>query len=135
MNTLFQFADKNNILVEYCKLPQTLSVCTEFCEQQFIGMDYSLLFDTPNERVHLAHELGHCITGSFYNAYAKIDIRAKHENRANKWAYHQLLPHDKLMEVVTKGETEVWEIAERFDLPCEFVAKAIEYYKTQVALY
>ena len=34
----------------------------------------------------LAHELGHCCTGSFYNQWATADCRRRHENVADKWA-------------------------------------------------
>ena len=34
----------------------------------FVGMDDSVLDGSAQERVHLGHELGHCVTGSFTTA-------------------------------------------------------------------
>ncbi|MCI7650223.1 MAG: hypothetical protein SO436_09695 [Oscillospiraceae bacterium] len=55
----------------------------------------------------MAHELGHCITGSFYNVYAVCDLRAKHERRADKWAIKKLVPRDKLKNAINSGFSEV----------------------------
>ena len=46
----------------------------------YIGID-SRNMSTPEEIVHKAHELGHCVTGSFYNKYSKLDLISKHERR------------------------------------------------------
>ena len=93
-----------------------------------IGMDDSVRDGAIQERVHLGHELGHCATGSFYNIYAPLDCRQRHENRADKWAILNLIPVDDLDEAVAEGCTEVWELAERFQVTEEFVKKAVCYY-------
>ena len=80
----------------------------------------------------LAHELGHCEYGGFYNRYSKYDIRAKAERRADKWAFAKLVPYGQLMQAVRHGITEVWELAELFDVSCEFMYRAISYYQTAI---
>ena len=77
------------------------------------------------ERVHLGHELGHCVTGSFYNRYAAVDCRQRHENQANRWAIQTLIPVDALDEAVAQGCTEIWELAERFGVTEDFMRKAV----------
>ncbi len=94
----------------------------------YIGLDASVLDGGSQERVHLSHELGHCVTGSFYNRYAALDCRQRHENRANKWAVSALIPVDDLDQAIAQGCTEVWELAERFQVTEEFVRKAVCYY-------
>lgn len=131
INELFSLANQAGVAVEYGRLPLNESMSIYGGDGDFILMDYSLLSSSSNELAHLAHELGHCMTGSFYNPYSKLDIRGKHEYRANKWAYQQLLPYDDLMIAVSNGYTEVWEIAEYFELPEEFTAKAMLYYREQ----
>lgn len=131
MNKLFRDAEKANITVEYCRLPLCESVSAYDKAGDFILMDYSLINAGANERVHMAHELGHCATGSFYNQYAKADIRARHECRANKWAIKKLIPKDELMEKLASGYTEPWELAEQFDVTVPFMAMAMEYYQAQ----
>ena len=94
----------------------------------YIGMDESVQGSSAQERVHLSHEIGHCLTGSFYNRYAAVDSRDRHENRADKWAVKKLIPVDELDAVVAGGCTEIWELAERFGVTEEFVRKAVCYY-------
>ena len=94
----------------------------------FIGIDKSIQDGGAEERVHVSHELGHCITGSFYNIYAAIDHRQRHENRADKWAIHQLIPVKDLDEAVADGCCEIWDLAERFGVTEQFMRKAVCYY-------
>lgn len=82
-----------------------------------------------DETVKLAHELGHCETGAFYNRYAARDVRQKYENRANKWAIKKLIPEDELIEAISKGYREPWELAEYFGVTEDFIRGALEYYK------
>lgn len=93
-----------------------------------IGMDSAVQDGGIQERVHFSHELGHCITGSFYNIHAAVDCRQRHENRANKWAIQWLIPVDDLDEAIAQGDTEVWELAERFQVTEDFIKKAVCYY-------
>lgn len=94
----------------------------------FIGIDECVQDGGTQERVHLIHELGHCVTGSFYNRYAAVDSRQRHENRADKWAIRQLIPVEALDDAIAEGCTEVWELAERFGVTEEFIRKAVCYY-------
>jgi hypothetical protein len=129
LSALYDLARQQNIEVIPFPMPQngSMSVMDErgTC---VIGMDDSVRDGGIQERVHLSHELGHCITGSFYNIYAAVDCRQRHENRANKWAVSALITVDALDEAVADGCTELWELAERFGVTEEFVKKAVCYY-------
>ena len=94
----------------------------------YIAMDPWYLSTLAEEKVKLGHELGHCSTGSFYHEDAALDVRQKHENRANQWAYQKLVPEDELMRAVLHGYREPWELAEYFDVTEPFMRGAIEYY-------
>lgn len=91
----------------------------------YIALDPSIQDGGAQERVHLGHELGHCVTGSFYNRYAAMDLRARHENRADRWAVRALVPACALRQAVADGCTELWELAERFGVTEEFMRKAV----------
>ena len=126
---LYDFARQQNIEVLSFPLPKTgsMSLMSENGDC-VIGMDESVRDGAIRERVHLSHELGHCATGSFYNIYATRDSRQRHENRADKWAVLNLIPVDDLDEAVAEGCTEVWELAERFQVTEDFIRKAVCYY-------
>lgn len=129
LRNLYALARQQNIEVIPFPLPEngSMSVMSESgaCA---IGMDESVRDGGTQERVHLSHELGHCVTGSFYNIHAAIDCRQRHENRADKWAVQTLIPVDDLDEAVAEGCTEVWELADRFGVTEEFVRKAVCWY-------
>lgn len=121
-------AEQSGVSVTFCHLP----ACGSLALKGHIGLDTSL--SNMEERVHLAHEIGHCETGSFYNRYSPFDIRQKHEYRANKWAIKKLIPKDELEEAVRQGYTEVWELADHFGVTEDFMAQTIDFYKNVVAI-
>ena len=126
---LYDLAQQQNIEVVPFPLPKTGSMSLmEENGRCHIGIDPSVKDGSVQERVHLGHELGHCITGSFYNIHATVDCRQRHENRANKWAIQALIPVEALDDAIAEGCTEVWELAERFGVTEEFVRKAVCWY-------
>ena len=129
LRNLYAFAKQQNIEVFPYPLPKTGSL--SFMEEGgdcYIGMDDSIRDGDVQERVHLGHELGHCVTGSFYNIHAAVDCRRKHENKADKWAVQTLIPVEELDDAIAEGCTEVWELAERFGVTEEFIRKTVCYY-------
>lgn len=87
-----------------------------------------------NEKERLAHELGHCEYGGFYNRHSHFDIRAKAERRADKWAYYKLVPPGAVVRAMTQGVREPWELAEAFDVSCEYMQGALDYYRSVMAI-
>ena len=129
ISNLYDLAKQQNIEVLSYGMPENGSMSLMLDDGRcFIGMDESVRDGGAQERVHLSHELGHCITGSFYNIYAAVDHRQRHENRANKWAIRTMIPVDALDDAIARGCTEVWELAEYFQVTEEFVRKAVCYY-------
>ena len=129
IRNLHEFAEQQNIEVLSYPMPENGSMSVMLEDGKcVIGMDDSVLDGGIQERVHLSHELGHCVTGSFYNIYAAIDHRQRHENRANKWAIQALVPVEELDDAVAEGCTEVWELAERFQVTEDFIRRAVCFY-------
>ena len=126
LRQLYDLAEQENIPVLTFPLPETgsMSVMSDG-GQCCVGMDPSLRDGGVEERVHLSHELGHCLTGSFYNIYAAADSRQRHENRANKWAIRALIPVEELDDAIALGCTEVWELADRFQVTEDFIRKTV----------
>ena len=89
-----------------------------------IGIDRSDMTDAQ-EKTQLAHEIGHCETGSFYSRYVKVDSRQRHENRADKWAVRRLISADDLDNAVAEGHTELWDLADYFGVTEDFIKKAV----------
>lgn len=126
---LYDFAKQQNIGVFQYPMQEngSMSIMNEngYC---YIGMDQSVRDGSVQERVHLAHEIGHCATGSFYSMHTAVDSRQRHENKADKWAVKHLIPVEDLDAAVANGCTEIWELAEHFGVTEQFVRKAVCYY-------
>ena len=123
---LYDLANQQNIEVLSYPMAEngSMSVMLEG-GRCFVGMDDSVLDGSAQERVHLGHELGHCVTGSFYNRYSPFDLRRRHENRADKWAIRELIPVEALDEAVAQGCCRLCDLAEHFGVTEDFMKKAI----------
>lgn len=126
---LYALAQSNGTIIECFDLPNVVSTSVMFPDgSTFIGIDPFGIDSTATERVCLAHELGHCVTGSFYNIYARCDLREKHERKATKWAIKKLIPLSQLNYAISMGIFEVWDLADYFNVTEEFIKKALSYY-------
>lgn len=127
---LYRIAQEQNIEILTFPMSENESMSVMLNDGTcFVGMDNAVRDGSVEERVHLAHELGHCITGAFYNAYSPADLRQKHENKADKWAIAQLVPEQDFKNAVRSGITEPWHLAELFNVTVQFMMKAICFYK------
>lgn len=122
---LYRCARQNQIPILHYPMPQCGSMSLSTEGGCVIGMDSSVCDHGAQERVHLSHELGHCLTGSFYNGYTPFDVRRRHENRADKWAVRALIPARELDKAIASGHTQMWELAEHFGVTEEFLRKAV----------
>ena len=129
LQEIYRFADQKNIMVDRFALfsRDALSLMDEdgSC---YIAIDPQKISSEADERTKISHELGHCITGAFYNQYSNYDCRQRHENKADKWAIMKLIPVDNLDAAIAEGCTEIWDLAERFGVTEQFMRKAICYY-------
>ena len=131
--SLYDYAEQQGIDVDWFPSVQTVSMSLPLPDGTCcIAIDPWKIETLAQETVTLAHELGHCETGSFYNRYAALDLVQKHENRANRWAYKKLVPRGELIRAYLAGYRETWELAEYFQLPEDFIRSAIAYYQSQI---
>lgn len=130
LEELYRLAESHQIPVYCFPLAKCQSVSVVDGEGDCqIGIDPMQLASEADEAVKLAHELGHCETGSFYNRYTPLDLRAKHERQAWDWAIERLLPRDQLENAMTAGYQEPYALSEYFGLPEPFVWRALAYYQ------
>lgn len=123
---LYEIAEQEQIEVDCFEMKKREAFSIMCADGEcFIAIDPLKLTSATDEKEKLAHELGHCMTGSFYNAAATCDLRQKHENCADRWAIQNLIPEGDFRAAIDSGYTEPWELAELFDVPEPFVRKAI----------
>lgn len=123
---LYRIAEKDGITVERFGLILNKSVSVCFNDGLFVGIDGQMA--GADEKVCLAHELGHCETMSFYNVYSPLDIRGKHERRADIWAIKKLIPKSRYLWALKHGYRDIYSLAEYFEVTPEFARKAADYY-------
>lgn len=127
---LYDFSEYQNIDVDSFEFDQieALSIVDDYGHYH-IAIDPFKLKSRADEKEKLGHELGHCMTGSFYNKNNIFDLKEKHEYRANKWMIKKLIPYDELIVACKKGYDNLYKLSQYFDMPQDAIEKAIEYYK------
>ena len=125
---LYAYAERRNIDVDWVPMRRATSLSVPLGDGYAIALDPWKLGTLAQETVCLAHELGHCETGSFYNRFAKLDVRQRHENRADKWAIRRLVPEDDLDAAMADGCNTIPALADRFGVTEPFMAKAVCWY-------
>ncbi len=125
---LYAYAERRNIDVDWIPMRRATSLSVPLEDGYAIALDPWKLGTLAQETVCLAHELGHCETGSFYNRYAALDVRQQHENRADKWAIRRLVPEDDLDAAMADGCDTIPALADRFGVTEPFMAKAVCWY-------
>lgn len=132
LKQLYNIAEDNNIpIIDYPihnDRVGALSVCDEDGDS-IIALDVHKLNGSADHKVKIAHELGHCVLGAFYNQYSSYDARGKHEYRADKWAIQEVMPYDELICACKNGYTTSWQLAEYFGVTEDFVYRAFEIYR------
>lgn len=94
----------------------------------WIAMDSRKYDSMVKFKCDLAHEIGHCETGSFYNIYSPFDLKEKCERKANRRAVEILMPEKELRRALREGCREAWKLADWFDVTQEFAALALKIY-------
>lgn len=123
---LYRIAERQGITVERFSLVCNKSVSLCLGSALFVGLDGGIT--GVDEKVCLAHELGHCETMSFYNMYSPCDVRGKHERRANVWAIKRLIPRTRYFWALRHGYDNIYLLADYFGVTPEFARKTAEYY-------
>ena len=126
ISSLIEAAERRQVLVLYCRLPLTGALsCMDSQGRCSIGIDPCQLTGETDERLKLAHELGHCATGAFYNRYSPLDSRERHELRARRWALEALVPESSLRAAI-KARLLPHEMQELFGVDEETIRLALQ---------
>lgn len=101
-------------------------------EQQYgVFIDTRAIETVSEETTLIAHELGHCVTGSTHSVSSPLDLIEKHEYKADKYAVHTLITADELVEAIRAGYTETWQLAEYFGVTEAFIRRTTYIYQCE----
>ena len=127
LNRLYNVAENENISVIDFKM-KNKAIIGNINKSYMIGLNYSKIDGTTEEKTLLAEELGHYYCDSLYNENFYKEEIGKNEYRANKWAFKTLIPYSKLLQLKEQGCKYNYEFAEELGVTEDLVEKAYKYY-------
>lgn len=120
--------DEHNAKIIPYSISFSSAATIEYNHEYGIFVDFSRMKTISDITYALIHEVGHCATGCTHQVSSPLDLVEKHEYKANRWAIERYLPLELLNKAIKCGITECWELAEYFNLPEQFIKKALYYW-------
>lgn len=115
--------------VNDCETPCT--ICNSNFNTYGIFADTEKFETSDDEFCTIAHEYGHCKSGTTHHLSSPLEMIEQHEYRADRAAVHEFLPFEKIREASEHGCAELWQLAEFLDMPEKFVETAVKIYRAE----
>lgn len=128
LNKLYDIANKENISVIDFKM-KNKAIIGKVGKDCCIGLNYSKIDTSREEKELLAEELGHYYYDAFYNDNSDVITIQQKEYRANKWKCTVLVTVNDFRQAIKNGLYTLYDIAEHLNLSEETVQFAYDYYK------
>lgn len=129
---LYNLAEDKGICISFFPLKESKGIYLECDGKEYIALDSSC--SVADEKVVLAHELGHSMTGGGYDLSSCRLMRVRLEKMAEKWAIERLVPLCELKTAISQGDEAISTLAERFGVTEGFMQKVFEHYtRKQIA--
>jgi Domain of unknown function (DUF955). len=128
LDQLYKDAAENNVIIIACPFEAIASLIQEAGDSAVIGLNTALITSRKAECLLLDHEMAHYHTGTYYTLRSPLQLRSQMEYRADTWMVCDLVPIEELNEALRLGYTEVWDLAEYFDVTEKVIQRAIEIY-------
>ena len=93
-----------------------------------VFLDFSQIPTTRLLRGVCCHEMSHVATGALHKVSSPYELVERSEYRANRWTAQHFLTEQAFREAFQAGYTELWQLAEYFDLPEQDVKSALTYW-------
>ena len=98
----------------------------------WIAIDSRKFQSEAEYKCELAHEIGHCLTGSFYNIHTRVSVKELNERRANRFAAEMLVPFSDLRKAFSRGISFDRILANMFDVTVEFIRMVLELFEREL---
>jgi len=128
INKLYSIAESEGVTVDFINIPVAKAMALKLYGKTFLAIDKDVRSGSAEERVLLAHELGHIQTDSCYGLSSPNSARRLCERQADRWAIKALVPFGELLKAYKNGNETVQALAETFGVTEEFMQKALEFY-------
>lgn len=101
LNKLYDIAERENINIINFQM-KNKAITGNYKGKSMIGLNYSKIDTSKEEKCLLSEELGHYYYSSYYTLMSNQDFIDKQEYRAKKWSYYVLIPYEKLKSAILK---------------------------------
>jgi Zn-dependent peptidase ImmA (M78 family) len=125
---IYKAIKDNDIKLYQYDIGNMKSATIELSGKYAIFADISRIGSIKEAKRALAHEIGHCATGATHKVCSPLDLVGQHEYKANRWAVERFLPFDELQQAMKDGYTELWQLAEYFNISERAIRWALHYY-------
>lgn len=128
LSDFYRYCKENDIdIIPYNGCPQPGATIRDGTHYG-IFLDFSQIRSTRLLRGICCHELGHAATGALHKVDSPYELVERSEYRANRWAAEHFLSADAFRQAFADGCTQLWELAEYFDLPEQDTERALNYW-------
>lgn len=124
----YEYCRKNHIdVIPYDHCPQPGATLRDG-DTYAVFLDFSKIRSTRLLRGVCCHELGHAATGALHKVGSPYELVERSEHRANRWSAEHFLTQEAFREAFISGYTELWQLAEYFDMPEMDIQNALTYW-------
>ena len=128
LNVFYDFCEDNNVaVIPYDGMPKpgaTIRDGSDFA----VFLDFTQIPTTRKLRGVCCHEMSHVATGALHRAASPFESVERSEYRANRYTAQRFLSERAFRRAFSEGATELWQLAEYFELPEEDIKKALHYW-------
>lgn len=130
LDQLYEFASSRGIEIDDVPMRKLRALSLpDGC----IAMDRRKFESETEYKCELAHEIGHCMTNSFYNIHTQVSVRELNEYRANRFAAELLVPLTELRKIMNRGGLLLNRILARiFNVTLEFIDMVLEVFEQEI---
>ena len=128
LKDFYDYCRKNRIsVIPYMGMPAPGATIRDG-GQYAVFLDFSQLMTTRQLRGVCCHEMSHIATGALHKVSSPYELVERSEYRANRYTARRYLTEKAFREAFAAGCTELWQLAEYFDLPEQDVKSALTYW-------
>lgn len=128
LDKLYDIVDKEKISIFENRWSTALARIFEMDNNYIIALAKNNIENSMQEREVIAEELGHYYCNALYYLNDSVLQKSKCEYRAKKWAYNALVPVQKLKAKIKEGLTNIYDLAEYFEVEPNYMNDCINFY-------
>lgn len=128
LSDFYDYCEKHDVdIIPYYNAPSEGATVRDG-EYYAIFLDIAKIQSTRVLKGVCCHETGHVATGALHKVSSPYELVERSEYRANRWVAQSYLTEQKFREAFAAGYTELWQLADYFDLPEDVIKTALSYW-------